>query len=110
MAKNRLDQKEFGKLGAFTRYPEQLINPETGEWRQEAVKVLLAMANRLLGVSKGRKVDGLREKPPKCEVLWDSRWLDEAGDLSQFKPDQQHRRHSKYTSPYSACEESYEPY
>ncbi len=63
-----LSASDRGKIGALVKAPQKLVNAETGEWRAKPVETLNALANKMLGVHRGRTADGyLREVTPHEE-------------------------------------------
>lgn len=61
IARRRLSGSDHGSIGVLMRRPKKVVNDVTGEWRPGAVERLVGIANKVLGVGRGRKVDGLRE-------------------------------------------------
>lgn len=78
MVKSRkLSAKARGTIGAMTKNPDGVVNPETGQWRQGAAKKLNVIANGLLGIHRGRSADGcLRESTPNEERVVSDEYLD----------------------------------
>lgn len=76
VAGKRLKSKDTGTLGRIEGHPEDVVNPVTGEWRPKVAKKLKGIANKVLGVSPGRKVEDLREVTPHEERPVPSGYLD----------------------------------
>jgi hypothetical protein len=74
----RLTAREYGFLGACERFPECVLDAD-GEWSDKAVDQLERIANKLLGIRRGRSPRGLRQHAPKQEVLSSSIVEDLAG-------------------------------
>lgn len=77
MSRRKLTASDYGTLSSLTKSPDKVINPDTGEWREEALEDIQRMSNKLCGVYRGRSADGhIRECTPHDEDPKDPEFLD----------------------------------
>lgn len=70
MARPKSTATAYGALGALMREGPARIWNEDGEWRPEAVKTLIGIANQLLGLAPGvSTAKTLRSQTPEQQIL-----------------------------------------
>ena len=68
----RLTNAENGWLGACERWPDSVLEDageNAGLWSETAAEMAEKIANKLLGIGRGRRPRGLKQGTPKAEVL-----------------------------------------